>query len=203
MTDTKFGDFFDDEIIEVDSIDEENVEYHSPVPSSSIGLPSTEPKSEQQVQSAIEKLSEKYNLDLNNVSVKDALDNIDNINSDDGSFDLVASKIVTDYVGRISLRGVIAEANMIDKVLTLMDNTPIQSVTPDTLLLVSKALEYQDKLFSYLDRYKKAGINTSLKHISENKKSQEDKEKDRISLSHSELREIINELRKDGGDNET
>lgn len=193
----KFGDFLDDDILEVEPVDEED----SPV--AVIGSyipPDTSNQSEEQIEGAFSKLSKKYDLDLGNLSVKDVLDNIDKIETDDSSFDLVASKIVTDYVGRVALRAIITEANMIDKVLRIMDNTPINAIDGDSLLILDKAFLYQDKLFSILDRYKKAGVGTSLKHIAEEKNKVKE---DKISLSPDEIRKLVNEINKQnlGSDN--
>lgn len=192
----KFGDFLDDDILEVEPIEDDNV----PSVIGSYLPPDDSPKSEEQIESAFSKLSKKYGLDLENISVKDVLDNVDKIETDDSSFDLVASKIVTDYVGRVALKGIITEARMLEKVFALMDNVTFHSCSGDDLLVLSKAFEYQDKLFSIIDRYKKAGVSTSLKHIAEGKKkSQEDEEK-KVTLSHAELREIVDALRSGGED---
>ena len=182
----EFNKFGDIEILEVEPIDSDD-----DITSVSV-IADEQPKSEEQVQDAITKLSKKYNLDLNNVSVKNVLDNIDNIDADDGSFDLLASKIVSDYVGKVALKAVISETNMINKVLMIMDNTPIERLDADSLLILSKVFEYQDRLFSILDRYKKTGVEKSLKHLKESK--EQDKEKERISLTPDEVRRIVNEI---------
>ena len=182
----EFNKFGDIEILEVEPIDSDD-----DVTSVSV-IADEQPKSEEQVQTAIEKLSKKYGLDLNNVSIKDTLDNIDNIDADDDSFSLISSKIVNDYVGKVALKAVISETNMIDKVLTLMDNTSIQSLNADSLLILSKVFEYQDRLFSIIDRYKKTGVEKSLKHLKESKEQNKDKEK--ISLTPDEVRKLVEEI---------
>ena len=186
----KFGDFFEDEIVECEPETLETPEgNYIPVVGSHY-MPNEE--SEKEVNGAIDKLTEKFNLPLKNLSVKDVLANIDEINTDDSSFDLVASKIVTDYVSRVALRGVITEANMINKVFELMDRTTINDINGDSLLMVSKAFEYQDKLFQILDRYKKAGVNSSLKHIAENK--DKDSKSEKITLTPDQIRKVVEEI---------
>lgn len=188
----KFGDFFDDEMVEV-----EQVELDSDKIPMKYSI--SEPKSEEKVHSAIDDLINKYNLPMQNYSVKEVLDNIDSIDTDNESFDLVASKIVTDYVGRVALRGVITEASMIDKILTLIDRVTIDSLDGDSLLYLSKVMEYQDKLFAIMDRYKKSGVTASLKHISEVKHEEEHKE-EKIELTPTEIKELLKKIKEENHD---
>ena len=190
---TKFGDFFDDELEPVDGD-----EFISPptykVPSA-VSSYGQNDKSEQKVGDAIDSLTQKYNLPLRNYSVKEVLDNIDKIDTDDDSFNLVASKITTDYLSRVMLRGVITSATMVNKIFELMDRTDIRDIGPDTLLMIDKAFGYQDRLFSIYDRYKKAGVNSSLEHIAQEKDKKKDAEK--IALTPDEIRRIVNEINRE------
>ena len=190
----KFGDFFE-EAVEVEPIEEINFQ------DASIGtyVPQVvnppEPKSEEQVHSAIDELIKKYNLPMKNYSVKDVLENIDKIDTDDTSFDLVASKITQDYVGRVALRGVITEASLVNKVFELMDRTNINSIDGDTFLMIGKAFEYQEKLFNILDRYKRSGLSESLKHVADEQKTVI--KEDRITLSPTEMKELLKKVREE------
>ena len=188
----KFGDFFEDEIVECEPETLETPEgNYVPVVGTHF-LP--EEKSEEELHSAVDKLTEKFNLPMKNLSVKDVLSNIDEIDTDSDSFPLVASKIVTDYVSRVALRGVITEANAINKIFELLDRTSINNIGPDELLMLDKVLSYQDKLFQILDRYKKAGVNSSLKHISENK--DRDSKSEKITLTPDQIRKVVEEINK-------
>lgn len=194
MENDKFGDFFEDEIVECEPETLETPEgNYVPVVGSHF-LPDNRNDSEKEIESAIDSLSEKYSLNSKNLSVRDVLANIDEIDTDSDSFPILASKIVTDYLSRVALRGVITEANMINKVFTLMDRTDINSLDADSLLMLDKAFSYQDKIFQIMDRYKKPGVNSSLKHFAD-EKSKEKEEK--ISLTPSEIRKLIDELNKD------
>lgn len=191
----KFGDFFDDEIIEVEPVEVEPSEIV-------VGdfRNSFEEKPEEQVHSAIDDLISKYNLPMKNYSVKEVLENIDKIDTDDTSFDLVASKIVQDYVGRVALRGIVTEASLVNKIFELMDRTTIDDLSSDSLLILSKAFEYQDKLFAVLDRYKKTGLTESLKHAADIKQEEENKE-EKITLTPSEIKELVRKIQESSDKN--
>ena len=125
---------------------------------------------------------------------------------DNETFELAASKIVTDYASRVALKGVIIQAHLLDKVFDLMDNTKVDQIDADTFLLIDKAFNYQDKLFSILDRYKKPGVEESLRHLA---KVSSQKPEEAPKLSTSEMQMIIDQINKakskelEGGDNDS
>ena len=202
MDDTKkFGDFNDDDIVEYDG-DIDNVDILDDLTPRDlvITLPEKD-KTETKLSEAVGGLIQQFNLPLEDIKVADVLKNINQIDTDDNTFDLVASKIVTDYVGRVALKGVITEASVINKLfesLDVMINT--RELDGDTLLVIDKVLSYQDKLFSILDRYQKPGAQKSLEHAAKIKRQQQTAA---TPFTTADVKVLIEEIQKQKKNNES
>lgn len=201
MDNSKFSDFFDDNDV-IDTTYEITSDKYLSDPSDQRSL-----GTEGELSNALSDLGDKYKVDFKNLEVKDVLGKVSDLSSTDNeTFELAASKIVTDYASRVALKGVIIQAHLLDKVFDLMDNTKVDQIDADTFLLIDKAFNYQDKLFSIIDRYKKPGVEESLRHLA---KVSSQKPEETPKLSTSEMQMIIDQINKakskelEGGDNDS
>ena len=153
---------------------------------------------EEKLRKAISALTSKYGLDPNSISIDKVLDNVDLINTDDDTFDLIASKLVTDYLRRVNLRGILTQAKLVEKVWDVLEKSidNIEYFDADTISMVAKGFEYQEKLTNIMDRFKKTGVEESLKHISTetSKKSQ----KESVIWTNEDIQRLINGVHSSG-----
>ncbi len=195
---SKFNDFFDDNT----STDVTDVSFVS-VPE---GLPkySAEPSkagsTEEEVYDAVDSLIKKYGLSVKNMEVKEVLSRVEDISDlDNATFDLVSSKLIKDYVSRVALKGVIVQASMLNKVFDLMDKTKFENIDADSLLVIEKAFNYEQKLFDILDRYDKPGVEESLKHMA--KLESDSKDSEAPKLSPADIKKLIEQIQNEGKEN--
>lgn len=190
----KFGDFLSDDSIE---FDESEISTSDDSVPGYLSLPKVqEPEPDTKISSAIDNLMQKLGLDVANYDPSQVLDNLDKIDSDDITFDLVASKIVSDLVSRTALKGVIVQAQMTDRIWDYLAQAYGSKDSPldaDSLLLIDKATSYLDKLFAVQDRYKRAGIVQSLKHIAKQKEKEKDpnKEEETVNLTTADIQRLV------------
>lgn len=184
----KFGDFLNNsKIIDVDCQIVESPKKYSPVDSDSEAP-------DNKISKAIDRLMDSLGVEISNYSPEDVLKDLDKINTDDLAFDLASSKIVSDLVSRTALKGVVVQAQMTNRLFDFLADQYGAKGSPmdaDALLLIDKATSYLDKLFAIQDRYKKTGIVESLKHISEQRKKDEDSEEEKITLSTHDIQLLI------------
>lgn len=198
----KFGDFLSDDNVEF--TEAEFLDNNSSQVPSYISLPtSPEPEPDEKISSAIDNLMNKLGLDVANYDPSQVLDNLDKIDSDDITFDLVASKIVSDLVSRTALKGIIVQAQMTDRIWDYLAQAYGNSASPldaDSLLLIDKATSYLDKLFAVQDRYKRAGIVQSLKHIAKQKEKENDPNKtpeEDIQLTNADIQRLVKQAQEE------
>lgn len=196
---SKFNDFFDDntltDVTDVSfvSVPERGQQFYAdpPKPAGS---------TEEEVYDAVDSLIKKYGLSAKNLEVKEILGKVEDISDmDNVTFDLVSSKLVKDYVSRVALKGVIVQASMLNKVFDLMDHTKFENIDADSLLVIEKAFNYEQKLFDILDRYDKPGVEESLKHIAQEETNTKDNSP---KLSPADIKRLIAQLNKEGGEEE-
>lgn len=197
----KFGDFLSDDNVEF--TEAEILDDSSQVPGY-ISLPtSPSPEPDKKISSAIDNLMKKLGLDVANYDPSQVLDNLDKIDSDDITFDLVASKIVSDLVSRTALKGVIVQAQMTDRIWDYLAQAYGDASSPldaDSLLLIDKATSYLDKLFAVQDRYKRAGIVQSLKHIAKQKEKENDPNntpEEDIQLTNADIQRLVKQAQEE------
>lgn len=154
---------------------------------------------EEKLRDAIKSLSEKYGLDPKSLSLDKVLDNTDLINTDDDTFDLVASKLITDYLRRVNLRGILTQAKLVEKIWDVMEKSidMIEAFDADAISMVNKGFEYQEKLTAIMDRFKKSGVEESLKHAANERAKKENKED--VVWTNADIQTLINKLRESDG----
>jgi len=146
------------------------------------------------VSDAINKLEDKFEIDIDNFSVPEALRHSDRIDTDDPAFNLVSSKLATDVLTRARLKGALAQAVAANRLFDYIIKTysdKNSEVSAESLLLLDKAAKAYSDLTNMSDQYKKTGLKESLKNIAKarsiNNKPQEEKDE----LSMADIRALI------------